>query len=302
MQKPLRLVIGTGLVLLATTFGAAAQDGSRIVAVNYPLQYFAERLLGDAGEAVYPVPEGTDPSFWRPSIAEISLIQSADLILLNGAGFAAWTDRVSLPRARLVDTSRGLEDQFLVTESITHSHGPGGEHSHEGTASYLWLDPELASHQAGAVAAAIKARGLAQEASVDAALEALQRELRELGAMAEASLTNAADTVLIATHPRYQYLAEAFGLTIVSLEWEAGRQPSEKDLEDLETLMAGTGASVLIWEAEPPAAARDAVVALGLTDVVFPTLAEPPAGGSFFGVFQDAVTALVEAVSEAGRG
>ena len=143
-----------------TALAAAAQDRPRIVAVNGALTYFAEQLAGDAAEVAFPVPEGVDPSFWRPSIADISAIQEADLILLNGASFATWIDRVSLPRSRVVNTSAAIEERFIVTESITHSHGDGGEHSHEGLAAYTWLDPTLAIAQAEAVAGALVARGL----------------------------------------------------------------------------------------------------------------------------------------------
>ena len=128
-----------------------AQERPLVVTVNYPIQYFASRLVEDDAEVRFPVPEGIDPSFWRPTIADISSIQSADLILLNGAGFATWIDRVSLPRSKTVDTSAEVRDRFISTETITHSHGDGGEHSHEGIASYIWLDPSIAIAQAEAI-------------------------------------------------------------------------------------------------------------------------------------------------------
>jgi len=68
----------------------AAQDRPSIVTVTHALELFAEQLVGDAADVTFPVPEGVDPSFWRPAISDISQIQSADLIALNGAGFATW--------------------------------------------------------------------------------------------------------------------------------------------------------------------------------------------------------------------
>jgi zinc transport system substrate-binding protein len=270
-----------------------AQDKPRVVAVNYALQYMAERLLGDAAEVVFPVPQGLDPSFWRPSIADISAIQSADLILLNGAGFAAWIDRVSLPRSRVVNTSRAIEDQFIVTASITHSHGDGGEHSHEGLASYTWLDPQLANAQADAIAAAISARGLAAADEVYARLTKLSSELDALDAAAQAALADVGDVAMIATHPRYQYLARRYGLSITSLEWEAGATPTPEDLADLQRRVDDTGARVLIWEAAPPDAAIDAVSAMGLRSVVFEPLAQ-----SVPAPFVDALRASISELAE----
>jgi zinc transport system substrate-binding protein len=287
----------TLLVALLTT-AAIADDRARVVAVNYPLAYFAERLAGDDVEVVFPVPAGADPSFWRPTVSDISAIQSADLILLNGAGFATWVDRVSLPRARLVNTSAALSDRFIATESITHSHGDGGEHSHEGLAAYTWLDTSLAIAQAEAVAAALVARDLAPEADVEARLAALRADIEAMDAAARVALDGVEEAMLVATHPRYQYLARAYGLTIGSLEWDAGAMPDAEQLAALAAMIKGQDAPVLIWEAAPPDAAIDAVADLGAVSVVFPPLAHAPAEGDYVAALSASVAALAEAIRQ----
>ena len=286
------------LMIVFSVNAAIAQDRPRVVAVNQALHYFAERLLEDTAEVVFPVPEGVDPSFWRPSIADISMIQSADLILLNGAGFATWIDRVSLPRARVVNTSSAIEDQFIVTESITHSHGDGGEHSHEGIASYTWLDPMLAIAQAEAIAAAVIARDLATKDDVEARLAELRSDLTELDAMAQDALSGLEGVAMIATHPRYQYFARRYSLSIASLEWDAGAMPSEDDLADLERLSTELDARILIWEAQPPREAIELTEALGLQSVVFETWASQGTPDNFFDAYKQAVSGLSEAASQ----
>ena len=278
-------------LILALIFAASmaqAQERPRIVAVNYPIQYFTERLLGDTAEVIFPVPDGVDPSFWRPAIADISLIQSADLILLNGAGFATWVDRVSLPRSKVVRVSAGFSDRFIATASITHSHGDGGEHSHEGTASYFWLDPELALLQAEAIAEALSSRGLVDG---DVGLEALRADLEALDQAARKAVAEL-NTAIIATHPRYQYFARAYGLEIASLEWEAGAAPSEDQLAELAALAAETEARLLIWEAAPPSEALEAAEALGLKNLIFPPLAAKPKSGDFIAAFAAALAEM----------
>ncbi|MEY1554322.1 metal ABC transporter substrate-binding protein [Yoonia sp. R2331] len=291
----LRHFLAACLVLVALG-SAMAQDRPRVVAVNYPLQFLAERLLGDAAEVVFPVPEDVDPSFWRPTIADISMIQSADLILLNGAGFATWIDRVSLPRSKLVNTSAAVDDMFIVTESITHSHGDGGAHSHEGLASYLWLDPMLAIAQAEAVAAAITARDLAPAAEVEAAMDALRSDLEALDDQTRAALGDLQGVSMIATHPRYHYFARRYGLSVTALEWEAGAMPGDSDMADLRDLAEETGAQVLIWEAAPPAEAFEMTRGLGLRNVVFAPLAHGVAGQTYIDTLAGAVAAMEEAL------
>ena len=296
MIRLLKLNVAVGLLLLSA--GASlAQDRPRIVTVNYALQYFAERLVGEAAEVEFPVPQGVDPSFWRPSIADISEIQSADLILLNGAGFATWVDRVTLPRSKTVNTSAAIEDQFIVTESITHSHGDGGEHSHEGLATYTWLDPTLAMAQADAIASALTSRQIAPVEDIETQLEALRADLTVLDTEAKAALATLQGVAIIATHPRYQYYARRYDLTVSSLEWEAGAIPTEAQLANLEVLVRDTEAQIIVWEAEPPIEAFEATAALGLRNVVFPPFANAVGDKNPLQTFSDAVSALSNAMA-----
>ncbi|MEM6727439.1 MAG: metal ABC transporter substrate-binding protein, partial [Pseudomonadota bacterium] len=220
---------------------------------------------------------------------------AADLILLNGAGFATWIDRVSLPRSRVVNTSRAIEDRFIVTESITHSHGDGGEHSHEGLASYTWLDPTLAAAQADAIAGALASRGLAAPNDVFAELAALTEELEALDAEAQEALSGARDVPIIATHPRYQYFAARYGLSITALEWDAGAEPTADELADLQAMMDETGARILIWEAAPPGDGADAACSLGLACVTFEPMAHAPSARTFADVFRKAIADIADA-------
>lgn len=265
-------------------FAASAVSAAEkpvVAAVNYPLAYFAERLGGDAIEVLFPVPADRDPAFWRPSLADIAAIQQADLIALNGAGYAAWTTKASLPRSRIVDTSAAFKAKFVRTETVTHSHGADGEHSHEGVASHTWLDFSLAARQAETLAAAMKRRLPDLAARIEAEASTLAQDLAALDQAAREAASALGDAPLIVTHPRYQYFAAAYGLDIHSLEWEAGEAPTEAQWDELAALAGETGARILIWEAEPPAASRDRAAAIGFRDAVMPPLARLPNDGDF---------------------
>ena len=79
-----------------------------IYAVNYPLAYFAGRIAGDRARVEFPVPPDIDPAFWSPDAEAVAAFQDADLILLNGAGYARWVHGASLPRRRTINTLAGL--------------------------------------------------------------------------------------------------------------------------------------------------------------------------------------------------
>jgi len=283
-------------LLSVAALPAFAQNAPSVAAVNYPLAYFAERLLGAGSQVIFPVPADTDPSFWRPGIADIAAMQAADVIALNGAGFASWTTKVSLPRSRLVNTSSGFEDQFIRTETITHSHGDGGSHSHTGTANYLWLDFSLATQQAEALAAMITRRLPDQASAVEQNLEALRADLAALGEAAQSAVAQD-DVKAIASHPRYQYFARAYGMEIASLEWDAAAEVTEEQWQELSAEIAETGATLFIWEAAPSDAALARVRDMGLKSVVFPPLANRPEAGDFLSEMRTAIAALSGAIT-----
>ena len=82
-----------------------------IIAVNTPLQYFAQRLLDNEIEVLMLAPEGTDPAQWQPSVEDVLQLQQARLILLNGAGYSSWLSKVSISDSALVNTSAAVREQ-----------------------------------------------------------------------------------------------------------------------------------------------------------------------------------------------
>ena len=264
-----------------------SQSSLRISAVNYPLAYFAERLAGDLAEVSFPVPRGIDPSFWRPSISEISAFQNSDLILLNGASFADWTGRVTLPRSRSVNTSASFESAYIATETVTHSHGDGGEHSHTGTASYVWLDFAQAAQQAAAISDAIIRRAPESEEVVAANLGLLEDELLALDSQAREIGAASEGVAVISSHPRYQYFARAYGFEISALEWDPNEDPTDAEWRELEALVDETQANVFFWEARPSEDAMSRMAESGLTSAVFAPLANSPESGDFMSVMAE---------------
>lgn len=281
---------------------AMAQDRPVIACDSYPIAYFAERLAGDLAEIRFPVPAGVDPSFWRPSIAEITAIQAADLIVLNGAGFAQWTTKTTLPRARTVDTSAGFADKFIATETVTHSHGADGEHSHTGTASYTWLDFALAAKQAEALSVALQRVLPSADDEITAKLADISNDLtsldiasREVGAIAK-------DVSIIASHPRYQYFGRAYGLDLSYVEWDAHKPTTAEQWQALEQTIAANPARLFIWEAEPSPEAISRIDALGLVSAVVPPLANKPKAGDFSAVMEQSLRQLNKTLEELSAG
>lgn len=241
--------------------------GAYLVAVNHPLEYFARRLIGDEVEVRLPAPADIDPALWQPSVGELLELQGASLVLLNGAGYSPWLDKVSLAESRLLVTSESAREQWLERQGeVTHSHGPAGAHAHSGYLFTTWMDLQLARVQAEAIAAALIRLWPDQRNPVAARLQALLADIDALDAAYEAELLRLAGRQIIYSHPVYQYFERRYGVPGLSLHWEPDVMPSPAQWRELEEL-AGDRA-LFVWEAQPDAAIAGKMREMGIEFVV----------------------------------
>lgn len=279
-DRPLALIAALSLGLLLTSCerepesagsGDGKKDSLSITTTFYPTQYLTSRLAGSHAEVVCPVPEGEDPIFWNPAEDTIRMYQESDLIVLNGAGYEKWVERVSLPQARVVDTARSFSDRFLrFEEAVTHKHGPAGVHSHEGIDGHTWLDPMLALEQARAIRAALVERLPEAKSDIEAAWQKLEADLRSLDAGLRSLLPKEASAPpLLASHPAYNYVARRYGWQIHNLNLDPATVPTDEEIETIRGVLTGFPARFILWETEPtPAAAERLKDDLGLESVV----------------------------------
>jgi len=251
------------------------RESSSVVSVYtsfYPTTYFAERIGGEAVEVTCPVPDDADAIFWIPSDEEVVAYQSADLIVLNGAEFEKWSDKVSLPTARVVRSADGFRDRWLdFTHSMSHSHGPEGDHAHEGVDGHTWLDPILAIEQAKAIEQGLSGVRPQASATFSAGLASLIADLEALDASLKRISTSADEVWIYASHPAYAYPARRYGWRMVNLDLDPEAMPADSVFSDLTKSLAEKPARFLIWESTPdPVIAERVKSELGLESVVVP--------------------------------
>jgi zinc transport system substrate-binding protein len=286
------------VLTLALALPTAAQaEPLNVQASNDVLAMFAQRLAGDAATVTMPVPDGTDPATWQPRIAAIAAVQDAGLIVLNGAGYEAWPTRVSLPRARTVDTTHGMDAELIRLAGQSHSHGSAPTHSHDGVAPVVWLDFSLAARQAGAIAAALT-RAL-PDASVAANLAALQADLADLDAEAKALGAAMQGQTLLVWQPGYEYFGRAYGIPLREVTFDAAEPPTPAQLAALDAAVADTQARLMLWDAAPPPDTATALAARGIMPVIFTTAANPPEGADVLAMLQANLAALRAALDPA---
>jgi zinc transport system substrate-binding protein len=267
-----------------------------VYTVNYPLQYFSERIAGDTVKVVFPVPEGVDPIFWRPDVETIAAYQQADLVVLNGAGYAQWVTQATLPRSRTIDTSAKLKEQYIrMDDVVTHTHGPDGEHAHEGIAFTTWLDMSFAAEQAKAIADALIDKLPEHRTQFMKNYAALRSDLLKLDEEIRMIVTPAQDLPLVASHPVYQYFARRYGLNIVSVHWESDEIPTAEQQAELTAILKDHPVEWMLWEGYPRKETVDLLEKHGIGRLIFQPCGNKVSDGDFLQVMRQNADNLKEA-------
>jgi zinc transport system substrate-binding protein len=230
---------------------------------------------------------------WQPTVEIIAGYQQADLILLNGANYAKWVNRVSLPRRKLVNTSAAFLDHYIhVKADATHSHGSGGGHSHAGTAFTTWLDFNQAVEQAWAIAGAMTRKRPELEEVFVRNFTALEADLLDLDKQIQSIVATRPDLPLVASHPVYQYFQRRHGLNLRSVMWEPDDVPSEAQWAGLERTLKEHPASWMIWEGEPHPQSVKRLRGMGVESIVFNPAGNRPEEDDFLSVMRQNVKHL----------
>ncbi len=123
------VLISASITFQQTSIAQSTEVKLNVYAVNYPLEYFAQRIGGVQEKVNFPIPETENPATRTPTSDVIREYQKTDIILLNGAGYAKWIEMATLPASKLVNTSSEFKDRDITVENaVSHSHGNQERH------------------------------------------------------------------------------------------------------------------------------------------------------------------------------
>jgi zinc transport system substrate-binding protein len=282
------MVLAAVAVFTASAEAKDAEEPLSVYVVNYPLQYFAERIGGPDVRVVLPAPADGDPAFWKPSPEQIAAYQKADLILLNGASYAKWVAHVSLPASRMVDTSASFADQFIpLKDQVTHSHGLAGKHEHGDVAFTTWLDPLQAIVQAEAIRDALIRKRPGAAGDFNQRFDLLATDLKDLDAQMAAVAKGGISQPLVFSHPVYQYFIRRYSLNGQEVHWEPEESPTPEQWAELKQLLKEHPAQWMIWEGIPNPSTVAELKKSGLDSLTFDPCGNVPETGDYLSVMRD---------------
>ena len=216
------ILIPLAMIVTAQTGRPAQQDREEqkkmtVIASFYPLYEFASRVAGDRAEVSSLVPADIEPHDWEPTAEDISRGRSADVLVINGAGFERWANDM---KAKVIaNTSEGIEFDYKEEKEMgDDEHGHEGDAAVVGVNPHIWLDPMLAKHQIDRIRNVMAKSDPANADYYNQNADRFSAELDSLDAFIRSELADCDKSDFIAFHDAFIYFSERYGLRQQSIQ------------------------------------------------------------------------------------
>ncbi len=206
--------------------GATADSGKpEVVASFYPLQFVAERIVGDHADVTTLTAPGAEPHD-----LELSPRRTADLygasVLLYESGLQPAVD----------DALRNDRPDQVVDAAEVVGLQPGEDGN--GLDPHFWLDPTLMAEVATAFTSAIAESDPAHAADYRAANAELQTDLSALDQEVRSGLASCRTRTVVVSHDAFGYFGSRYDLDFRPIAGlSPGAEPSPRHLAELADLI-----------------------------------------------------------------
>ena len=285
------LVLVLGLLTGCGTPASYAQ----VTATTLPVYELTSRLCGGTDITVTRLVTESVSCLhdYTLNVNQVKAAESAEVIVMNGAGLEAFMDDILHKSGYLIDASYGISLIECDEDDQEHSHSHEGHH-HE-VDGHIWLSPVNAATMAQNICEGLCGIYPEQESIFRANLTALLADLEALQAYGEAQLADLSCRELITFHDGFAYLAASFDLTILqAIEEESGSEASAAELIELIEEVEHHNLPAIFTEASGSVSA--ATVISRETGVPGYTLDMAMSGDSYFDAMYHNIDTLKEAL------
>jgi zinc/manganese transport system substrate-binding protein len=235
IRAQFRLVLAGVAVWLGVGVAAAAER-IKVVATFSVIGDMVTNVAGDRVDLVTLVGPGGDTELFKPSMADGKSVAEARIVFMNDLNdeFEPWLEpllkQVKFGGAKIV-VSRGAK-----TFTSNEERAPRSKSAEEEIDQHAWLDPKNGVIYVRNIAAALAKSDPANAAEYRARADAYIKELQAIDAWAKAEIAALppAKRRILASHDSLQYLARAYGITLLSINgWTNNSEPSAAELARL---------------------------------------------------------------------
>jgi len=237
-----RLLLPLVLVLAAAPLSACAVGSSggesEVVASFYPLQYVAERVVGEHAEVTNLTEPGVEPHDLELSPQQVAEVSGASVLLYEKGLQPAVDDAVSNDEPDHVVDAASVVDLHHADEHAGVEGSEGEDHDHGGVDPHFWQDPTLLAETAAAFTEEISKADPDHAADFEANNRELQADLASLDEEFTAGLKDCTTRTVVVSHDAFGYLGERYDLDIRSIAGlSPDAEPSPKHLAELSDLI-----------------------------------------------------------------
>jgi zinc/manganese transport system substrate-binding protein len=228
--------IFAGVAILLGASVAGATERIKVVATFSVIGDMVANVAGDKVDLVTLVGPAGDTELFKPSLADGKSVADAKIVFMNDLNdeFEPWLEpllkQVKFSGAKII-VSRGAKTLTSMDE-----RAPRNKSGEEEIDQHAWLDPKNGVIYVRNIAAALVKGDPANAADYRARADAYIKELQALDAWAKAEIAAlpAAKRRFLASHDSLQYLAKAYGITLLSINgWTNNSEPSAAELARL---------------------------------------------------------------------
>jgi zinc transport system substrate-binding protein len=194
------------------------------------VQWLVDQIGGELVKTHSLTSSGDDPHTYEPSPNQMTAMAESDLYLTVGVEFEnAWIPKFVDANKNLtvVDIDEGIERIILGD----HDHSTEN-HEHEGLDPHIWLSPERMKQIANKITATLNQFDPENASIYQANLEKTLTIIDEVDRKLDALLADPIRKEFLIVHPSLGYLADSYGLEMISIEI-GGQEPSPAQLAEI---------------------------------------------------------------------
>jgi len=238
-----------------TGCSAAVHQGPTVVASFYPLQFVAQRIVGDHDRVLGLTAPGVEPHD-----LELTVRQTAEL----SAATAVIYERSLQPSVDQAVADNGPAHVLDTTSVVPLREGD----------PHFWQEPTLLARVARAFTRTMSRAQPEHAADFRANDARLQRDLRRLDADFRRGLAHCRTRTLVVSHDAFEYLGRRYHLDIASIAGlTPDAEPSPQHLQEISQLVRSRGITTVFNERLASPQLVDALSAdLGVRTAVLDTL------------------------------
>ena len=252
----LLMILGIGgYTFYASQQHTANSNKLQVAASFYPLYYFASEIGKEKANVFSVTPNGVEPHDYEPKPQDTVKIQQSKLLLLNGAGFEPWTEKLNSELTKkgvtIITTAEGMtlqKGEGHDHEEEAHTEEEAG-HEEETLDPHIWLSPVLAKEQVDKITSGFIAVDPTNKSYYETNAQDLKKRLDTLNEAYKTGLTTCNTRNFVTSHAAFGYIANTYNLEQVSIAGlSPDEEPSATKLAEVATFVKDNNINYIFFE------------------------------------------------------